>query len=284
MVGYGTYSQPPGTWSDDSSMTFCLAEALCSGFDLKSIAQNFILWKNQAYWTAHQELFDIGNITAKAINRLESLLNQHKENELPLLKYGGSESENGNGSLMRILPLLFYLEEQSLSLEQQFEIVWQVSALTHRHIRSAMACMIYLRLAAHLLTGKDKQEAYHLTRNETEILWESIQFDEAEREHFQRVIQNDIRDVPITQLRAGGYVIESLEASFHCFLKHNSYQDTVLAAVNLGNDTDTTAAIAGGLAGLYYTCDKIPAHWLMLVARHKDIDKLAAALHQKYCS
>ena len=70
MIGYGTHNQPPGTWSDDSSLTFCLAESLTGGYDLKDIAKTFILWKSTAYWTAHDQVFDIGMTTSKSITAL----------------------------------------------------------------------------------------------------------------------------------------------------------------------------------------------------------------------
>lgn len=141
MVGYGTYNQPAGTWSDDSSLTFCLAQSLADGYDLKDIALKFINWKNENLWTAHGEVFDIGITTATSIGRLERIINNNELNELKILKYSGDEYENGNGSLMRILPLVFYIHGKPI--QEQFEIVWEISALTHRHIRAAMSCMIF---------------------------------------------------------------------------------------------------------------------------------------------
>jgi ADP-ribosyl-[dinitrogen reductase] hydrolase len=280
MIGYGTHNQPPGTWSDDTSLTLCLADALCEGFDLATMARYFILWRREAFWTAHFQLFDIGITTREAISRLDGLLLAGKKEELPFLKYGGDERDNGNGSLMRILPLLFYIENQPIT--QQFETVWQVSALTHRHIRAAMACMIYLKLAEHLLHGKEKIAAYLATQTEILALWQEINFAAEEQALFQRVIQNDIRTVDVMSLRSGGYVMESIETALYCFLQKEDYASTCLAAVNFGHDTDTTAAIAGGLAGLYYTTEGIPPAWLMLLAREKDITKLAERLQKKW--
>ena len=93
MQGYGTHNQPPGTWSDDSSLTFCLAEMLCKKYDLENLANRFINWKNNSYWTAHEEVFDIGNGTSEAIDRLE-------RGVAPAMAGGNGEDSNGNGSLI----------------------------------------------------------------------------------------------------------------------------------------------------------------------------------------
>lgn len=280
MVGYGTHGQPAGTWSDDSSLTFCLADALCQGYDLRLIALKFIAWWDHYEWTAHNEVFDIGSTTSDAIVRLIQLIKTNHTEELSRQKLYGDEYDNGNGSLMRILPLLFYIKGKDL--KKQFDIVWETSALTHRHIRAAMSCMIYLNFAEKLTEGKDKVVAYNETRKEISELWEEIDFDENERKHFKRLIQNDIRATLMDDLKTGGYVIEVLESSFWFFLNRNNYRDTVLSIINLGHDTDTSAAIVGGLAGIYYSADKIPVGWLASLARKDDIIELGNKLNAKY--
>lgn len=281
MIGYGTHGQPAGTWSDDSSLTFCLADALCQGFDLRLIALKFIAWYDQYEWTAHNDLFDIGITTSGAITRLIQLLKTNHLEELDRQKLYGDEHENGNGSLMRILPLLFYIK--GIDLKEQFDIVWEVSALTHRHIRAAMSCMIYLNFAEKLLDGKDKTVAYAETRKEISTLWEAIDFPESERKQFKRLIQNDIRATSMNDINTGGYVIEVLESGFWFLLNKNNYRDTILSIINLGHDTDTSAAIVGGLAGIYYGADKMPQNWINMLARKDDIIELGNKLNAKYC-
>ena len=279
MTGYGTYNQPPGTWSDDSSLTFCLAEALTEGYDLAKIAANFVAWRNKNYWTAHNELFDIGITTRRAINDLQLILETERLEELTLLKYKGDEYDNGNGALMRILPLLFYIKGKPIA--EQFDIIRDVCALTHRHIRGAMCCLIYLRLAEHLLEGKNKEESYYLMQKEILNFWQTINFSANESKLFIRLIEADIRKVPMKDLRSGGYVMESIEASIWCFLQGDTYAAIVLSAVNLGHDTDTTAAIAGGLAGLYYGMEGMPEKWIQTIARRADIMDLGERLRDK---
>ncbi len=281
MIGYGTYNQPEGTWSDDSSLTFCLAESLISGYDLADMSKRFIRWKNEAYWSARGKVFDIGMTTSKAISRLQKIIEEDDLEELKNQKYYGNEYENGNGSLMRIIPLLFYIKGKSI--KEQFEIIWETSALTHRHIRAAMSCLIYLKLAEKLLLGKDKEVAYAEMRSEILKFWEDIEFSTSERKHFEKVIQNDIRETNIDDLKSGGYVIEVLESSIWFFLKKENYEETILSIINIGHDTDTSAAITGGLAGIYYGLEGIPNYWIASIARMEDIVDLGDKLNEKYC-
>ncbi|MBD2435051.1 ADP-ribosylglycohydrolase family protein [Fischerella sp. FACHB-380] len=152
MLGYGTWDVPPGTWSDDSSLTFCLAECLCSGFSLDAIANSFWRWYNEGYWTPHGEVFDIGNTTFSAI------LNWKQQGTPPLQAGGKSENSNGNDSLMRILPIAYY--HKSLTFPELIERSHQVSCITHAHLRSQIACGIYISVAASLLEGNEPQMAY----------------------------------------------------------------------------------------------------------------------------
>ena len=280
MIGYGSHNQPPGTWSDDSSLTLCLAESLAKGYDLRDISIRFINWKNKAYWTARNEVFDIGMTTARSIAELENIVDTGNITKLKSLKNGAHESDNGNGSLMRIIPLLFYITGKGI--EEQFEIVWEVSALTHKHIRAAMSCLIYLKLAEYLFKGKNKLEAYHLTRDEIKKFWVEYDFPIEEQVHFERVMQHEIQETSIDDLKTGGYVIEVLESAIWFFLRENSYEDTILGIINLGHDTDTSAAIAGGLAGLYYGLNQIPEYWITSIAKMEEIMDLGEKLNSKY--
>ena len=280
MIGYGTHQQPAGTWSDDSSLTFCLAASLLQGYDLADMAQRFIAWKERAYWTAHDQVFDIGRTTSRAIQRLKEILEDDELEDLKTRKNTAKEHQNGNGSLMRILPLLFYIQGQPV--QQQFETIWEVSALTHPPIRAAMACFVYLKLAEKILSGQDKQAAYQATCQEVQALWEAIAFAPAERAHFERCIQHDIQQVPRAALRSGGYVIETLEASLWAFLTTNRFETAVFAAINLGHATDPTAAVTGGLAGLYYGYEGLPLVWVASLAKMEEIVALGEQLGALY--
>ena len=278
MREYGTYHQPKGTWSDDSSLTFCLADNLINGYNLKDLAQNFVDWKTQAKWTPHGEVFDIGDTTRKSINELKEFLDAGQEERLKLLKYESDEFSNGNGALMRILPLYFYLERP---IEKQFDTIWEVAALTHRHIRSAISCLIYLIMADEIVQQKNLLVAYQKTQERTKIFFDLKQLDQKERNNFDRLIENDITLLERDAIESSGYVMHSLEASFWCLLKHQDYRSTILSAVNLGEDTDTTAAIAGGLAGLCYGANAIPQDWLKNIVKLREIEDMCAKLNDK---
>ena len=138
MRAYGTYHQPAGTWSDDTSLMLCLINAVNQGYSIQKAADNFVdFYKNGAF-TPYGEVFDIGISTREAIEKMCG-------GESPVRCGGDSDLENGNGSLMRVLPLAFY----GLRMEgpQLISLVEEVSSLTHRHRRSIFACILYVKFA-----------------------------------------------------------------------------------------------------------------------------------------
>lgn len=266
MRGYGTHNQGPGTWSDDKSLAFCLAEALAQQpFTLDQVAMNFRSWLKDGFWTPHGKVFDIGIATREAIYRLSRGVQ-------PELAGGFDEWSNGNGSLMRILPLLFYTKD--LLIEERWQLTKQVSSITHAHIRSVIACFYYLEYARFLLIGNTKEEAYVLTAQVLRQFLRQKEINPAEIANFQRLLEGDIAKLIEDEIRSSGYVVHCLEASIWCLLTTSSYEEAVLKAVNLGDDTDTTAAVTGGLAGLLYGESRIPQDWLTQLARMKDIEDL----------
>lgn len=272
MFGFGTHNQPIGTWSDDSSLTFCLAESLCKGYDLADVAKNFVKWYSTLLWTPHGQVFDIGIATRNAIQNIG-------KGHAPELCGGFEINDNGNGSLMRILPLVFYLQNEK-DINVIYKKVKEVSSITHAHFRSVFACFIYVVYCLEILNGKDKIKGYQEMQRIVKLFLEENKFNLAEIQLFQRVLDNDISKYSENDILSSGYVLHSLEASLWCFVNSNSYKETVLKAVNLGDDTDTTGAIAGGLAGLYYGYSSIPDVWLKSLVRKKDIEELCISLSQ----
>jgi len=251
-----------GIWSDDSSLTLCLAESLTSGFDLDDIACKFIMWLDKGYMTPIGKAFGIGRATYASINNL-------KQGKSPSDSGLKDEYSNGNGSLMRILPVAFYTSK--LYIDKRFDITSRVSAITHAHPRSIIACCIYVQMATELFAGRDKREAYSNTQ---EIIKEYFKGHD-QLAHFSRIIFSDISQGGREDISSGGYVIDTLESSLWCPLNNNSYRDTGLEAVNLGQDTDTTAAAAGGLAGTLYGIKSIPQNWIDSLAKKDDIITIA---------
>ena len=281
MRAFGTHRQPIGTWSDDSSLMLCLVDSLCKGYDLEDIALKFLKWYNAEVWTPHGSVFDIGIATSQAIHRIS-------KGTSPTLCGGTSEFDNGNGSLMRILPLLFYIKD--FPIEKRFDSVKDVSSITHGHIRSVLACFIYLEFALEILKEKDKWEAYKAMQKKVrEFLDNNPICSQNEMDKFHRILELKVGEYDIAPLHtlqeeeisSSGYVLHSLEASLWCFLNSESYSEAVLKAVNLGEDTDTTGAITGGIAGIYYGFENIPDEWIAELVRKEDIENLCIKLQNK---
>jgi ADP-ribosylglycohydrolase len=280
LRAYGTHHQPAGTWSDDASLTFCLAETLArpNGLadapDLADFGRRAINWLDNGYWTAHNQRFDVGGATRAAIQSLKA--------GVPPSQAGPrSEFDNGNGALMRILPLVFHQtwQAENLDLNAAWTLTEAVASVTHGHPRSTLGCWLYLLVARGLANGLTPTVAYE----QMQILanpW--LQTDSipavVQDKHYQRILTGKLSDFSEAEIQSSGYVVHTLEAALWCLLKYDTYAATVLAAVNLGDDTDTTGAVAGGLAGLAYGEAGIPAEWLAGLARRADIEDLAQRL------
>ncbi|KXK44106.1 MAG: ADP-ribosylation/Crystallin J1 [Bacteroidetes bacterium OLB11] len=180
---------------------------------------------------------------------------------------------------MRIIPLLFYIQNKSIN--ERFEITKQVSSITHRHIRSVIACFYYLEFARQLFSGKDKFEVYSNLQTKVTNHLTHISIDPTEIAIYDRLLKNDIQKLNSDEIHSSGYVLHTLEASIWCLLTTNNYKEAVLKAVNLGGDTDTTGAVTGGLAGILYELNDIPTNWINQIARKDDILDLAERLEKK---
>ena len=264
MRGYGTFNLPPGSWSDDSSLLICTVESLIDGFDTDSMGELFIRWLTEGYWTPWGNTFDVGASTMSSIGRMMR--------EVPPEEAGGrSENDNGNGSLMRILPVGIFFSRQPV--EELLNYVHKASSLTHRHPRSLMACGFYCLMISALLQGFTADQAYLYAIEQAMIYYAKLPYAE-EFPHFERLFSTLISSVPEAAIKSGGYVIHTLEASVWCLLNTTSFQDAVLKAVNLGEDADTTGCVTGGLAGVHYGFTGIPKEWIDAIARKEDIGKL----------
>lgn len=252
ITGYGTYNMPPGTYSDDTSMTLATMSSICNKktIDYEDIQSEFLEWLLNGKYTQYGETFDYGNTTYESLLRFK--------HGFEALNCGGiSERDNGNGSLMRILPLAFINDVD-------YETIENVSSLTHGHLRSKIACVFYVELARSMLS-------YNLTINEhIKIAGNKIKKhykDSEELKYFDRIFNNDLKD----NIKSSGYVIDTLESVIYCLETTDNYKDSVLKAVNLGGDTDTIAAICGGLSGIYYGFDSIPIDWLNQIPKIEEV-------------
>ena len=226
MIGNGTHKQPIGTWSDDTSMTLATCDSIKNfgSINCDDIRGRFEKWLFNNQYTPFGKVFDCGFTCSEAI------YNKEGSNDI---------MSNGNGSLMRILPLAFI---PGISDEQ----IKDVSAITHAHDISKEGCLIYMRIAQGLINGNN------LSKLIDKIVYENSIY---KRLRYINSIQEN-------QIKSTGYIVDTLEAAIWCILHTDNYKDCVLKAVNLGGDTDTIAAVAGGLAGIIYGYNNIPMEWI----------------------
>lgn len=232
---------PAGTWSDDTSLTLATVDSLltCEGVDIPDMRARFMDWMDNGAYTQDGEAFDQGFTTVHALTHGRGCTN---------------EQSNGNGSLMRILPLAFV---KNLSDEQ----IAQVSGITHAHPLSVEACTVYVHAAQLILDGFSLTEALETASLSSEI--------------FSYLV--DISSRKRNEIRSTGYVKDSLEASFWCLLTTDNFRDALIRAVNLGDDTDTIGAITGGMAGLAYGMESVPDSWMNALRKKEIIERCLAS-------
>lgn len=269
MRGWGTHRQPSGTWSDDTSMALCLAESITTaGWDLEDQARRFCRWAFEQHWTPHGETFDIGGTTCASLDRYRA--------GTPVRACGGtSERDNGNGALMRILPAAIWF---SGSPEEMIvNALSDASAITHAHGRSRVASVFFGFLVRSLLGGAPPVEALKQASGDLRHLAHEGILDPGmaiELPSLERILDASLLEQPEEKIQSSGYVIDTLEAAVWCLARTSSYAECVLAAVNLGGDTDTTGTVAGGLAGILYGASAIPPEWVGTLARREEIEVL----------
>lgn len=263
MIGYGTYNQPPGSWSDDGSLTLCIAESLSRGYDLHDISKNFMNWFQNGFLTPYGKSYDVGGSTKNSVKRLLSGIS-------PLNSGDANIEANGNGSLMRTLPLAYYFHFKQTDEPTKYKMIKEVSAITHAHPLSVISCYIYIDFALQLLQGNSIDKSFQSIVADKSKYYSYL--NPAEQVYFKNIFEKDLKNFSEPQIKSSGFVIDSLEASFWCLLNFSDYKQIVIQAVNLGDDTDTIAAIAGGVAGIYYGFSSIPANWVNTIAKGTDID------------
>lgn len=268
-------SIPAGTWTDDSSLTLALLDSIntVGSIDLTDIMERFCNWLYHGAYTPDDYAFDIGRTTELSIDRYSENHDVHR--------CGGTDTHsNGNGSLMRIMPACLYVYGQQhdtgMSDSDAISIIHDVSALTHAHPRSLIACGLYYFCARAILdeTGtliqrlqKGMNAGFTYYRQNITNLTELAYYGRLEN-------IEGLSGLPSDDIRSTGYVVDSLEAAIWSLATTSTFSECLLRAVNLANDSDSIAAIAGGLAGLYYGYDSIPSDWIETIRRKEYIDEL----------
>ncbi len=263
LAGGGPHGQPPGTWSDDSSLLLSLADALCSGYDPNRIGAAFLQWWREGRWTPYGRVFGYGATTAASMERM-------KAGVKPTSAGLASEGSNGNGSLMRTLPVALYFSTKRRTM---LEAAHEVSSITHAHPRSLICCGIYCLLVSYVLEGANREDAVESAVRFARSYYTGDPWRD-ELGHLDAVLSLGVANLDRYQVRSGGYVVETLEAAIWTFLRARDYPNALKIGVNLGGDTDTVGCVVGGLAGTLRGRDGIPEEWLAELARLDAIEQL----------
>ncbi|EID84028.1 ADP-ribosylglycohydrolase [Treponema sp. JC4] len=286
MISHKCGKYPAGTWSDDTSLTLALADSLgqTEDIDYSDIMNNFFTWISKGKFTPAGKPFDTGRTCFKA------LLNYSNGVE-PLMCGGQGEYENGNGSIMRISPLVFYIQKKfgdtAFDKKDTFEVIHNVSRLTHAHPIALVGCDIYIAVLFALLKGDEKFAAMKFAIEKVSSFVQSIPKFKKVFPKYNRLTSEDFIKLPESKISSSGYIVDTLEAALWCFLTTETYRDCILKVVNLGNDTDTIGAVAGAMAGLYYgnSVEKgIPDKWKCALQNKVLIENIIKTLSIEYDS
>jgi ADP-ribosylglycohydrolase len=252
MIGSKKMGQPAGSWTDDTSMEIATIESIVSnnGFNYSDIMSRWCDWLNKGEYTPNGVVFDVGRTCLRACRNFM--------NGIEPTKCGLSdENTNGNGSLMRVLPVAIYSYINDLSNDELLKLTNDVSSLTHGHNISKLACYMYIKFIIRLLNGMSKEECYECLKNDDYSMYDYNSISK-----YDRLINDDIRKFKIDDIKSSGYVVDTWECVLWILLNSKSYKETIIAATNIGQDTDTIGAIVGSMAGIIYGLDKAPKQWL----------------------
>ncbi len=277
MESGGVFDMPEGTWSDDSSMAAATMVSLMEKgrLDTDDIMKRFVSWLYDGEYTPFGQSFDEGITCSEAIRRYAETMDASSCGRK-------GEHANGNGALMRILPVcLYYYAKQKYVCTSDDEAIYGVhaaAALTHDHLRSNMCCGMYFFMVKSILDSSGSlQERLQSGIDQGCRYYARDLGNLGELAYLDSIKHLDIfAAVPEEEIRSSGYVIDSIEAAVWCLITTATFRECLLKAVNLGDDTDTVAAIAGGLAGLYYGYEAIPEEWLAVIKKREWLEELCS--------
>lgn len=253
---------PVGTWSDDGAQALCLLDSLLykNKMDTEDFMKRICNWCQCGYMAVDFQVFDIGVQTAEAIRNYLS--------GVPLLQVANNDVlANGNGSLMRVLPLAIWHQGSDIQL---IEDAYAQSHVTHAHLRSKVCCALYCLWARSILNGLDIEAAWSDAVTKLRAYLKDKPDDLEQLEYY-------IRPDELEKGTGSGYVVDCLKSARYA-LQQTTYQDVIKTAIAFGRDTDTTACVAGGIAGLYFGFDSIPESWLAQLRAKDLVEPLLAKL------
>ncbi|KRN99869.1 ADP-ribosylglycohydrolase [Companilactobacillus kimchiensis] len=254
MIDSGTWEQPKGSWSDDTSFTLPLMENLTDNGDYDQLMQKFENYMFHNEYTPDNLAFGIGNTCAKAVRNWSV-------NRYPALECGDmSVYANGNGALMRLAPLAIHLVNEP-DIEKRLQLEHDYTCLTHRHPRAIVASYIYLEILHELLNG---QSLRTVLRNLPERLTDALKDrpeELAELPQYAAMFKSDFSSTLRRNIKSTGYVVDTLLACTWCVLGTTSIDNAIILAVNLGSDTDTVASIVATMASCECLSEQVNDKW-----------------------
>ena len=270
MVGYGHHNQPAGAWSDDTSMSLCVADSFKNGFNPEKMMKNFADWKKYGQYTAGGYVFDVGNTCRIAINNFLS--------GVPI-EYCGNRTVdgNGNGALMRTFPIALYQIFRNVENPESFlEPIHQASMLTHAHEIGLICCGLFSFTIRELILSEGSGDAIMDIACRA---YEKGMKAYGGMEEFSQYLDlftspKELVSLSEKDLPSWGYALNTWNIALWSLLTTENYRDCLLKAVNIGGDSDTNASVAGALAGVAYGKASIPAEWVSTLQNKPLIDEV----------
>lgn len=274
MINSGTWEQPKGSWSDDTSFTLPLIENLTNNEDYDQLMQKFESYMFHNKYTPDDLAYGIGNTCAKAVRNWSV-------NHYPALECGDpSVYANGNGALMRLAPLAIYLIDET-DINKRLKLTREYTSLTHRHPRAIVASYIYLEILHELLNGKPLRSVLNYLPNILTKALKDRPGELAEMPAFEAMFKSDFGCLLRKDIKSTGYVVDTLLACVWCVLNATSIDNAILLAVNLGDDTDTIASIAGTLSSCELLNDHVCGEWKEQLRNQKLLNSIIEPFAQK---
>jgi ADP-ribosyl-[dinitrogen reductase] hydrolase len=254
IKGGGPFGFAPGEWSDDTAMALAVARGIAEQPDnpVPAVGRHFMDWY-------HKGPPDVGNTCRTALGAFDRHGSWDDVTAYIVGQLG--ERAGGNGALMRTLPT-------ALAYGSETRQAVAVARMTHPHPESDAAVAVYHLAVDRALAGDASRE---------EVVAAGLTAAGPLKVRLARV-----GSLAEQQVESSGYVVHTLEAAFWCFLTTESLEDCIVRAVNLGDDTDTVGAVAGGLAGAYYGLAAIPRRWSMALKHRAQLDEAAERLFAVY--
>ena len=266
MIDSPDVGQPAGSWSDDTAMEIATIDSFIHKkcFDYKDIMDRWVKWISESEYTPTGVTFDIGRTCLKAIKK-------YCNGSAPLQCGSTSINENGNGSLMRILPVALYAYTRNLDDISIQRLTDEMSSLTNAHEVSRLGCYIYVQFVICLLKEYEKEDAYRYVQD---LDYSSYNVNSINL--YTRILDGQIEGQILDDIKSTGYIVDTLECVLWIFMNARNYKEAIIASTNIGGDTDTIGAIVGSMAGIYYGIDSIPSKWLDKLQRKEYLVELTS--------